>query len=430
MALPLDCRLGRYEARLTLMLLGGLLLRIAVFLWIPTQPVSDFGGYFMRAKSLALVGRDEVRPGLRDSSHPPAYPILLAAVLRLAPSADDLLAAKSANAALAIAAALLGADLARRLWGDEAGLWTAALLSFFPRSILMADLIASENLFAPLFLLFLLLASRRWTGAPSFRLAVLTGASVGLLTLTRSVAYLLPVVWLAGFLGGAPERRRVVAELALLLAVEHAILLPYAIHNQQSIGRFTFFSTVGGEGLFVGNNPRATGDWYPWIEDLERLHPGVSARGALAIDDAARQEAIRWIRANPVRAAALYVRKLRLILTDDAFVAGFTILGERVLPGFHLLKAHPRAVRLGLRAAGLLLALTGLGGFVILVRRAREGSAVDRTLAAGFAAAALYVPVVSAVIAVNGRYRWPSEDVIMPLAGLWLSRKESKRGQS
>ncbi len=290
----------------------------------------------------------------------------------------------------------------------------------------MTDLIASENLFAPLLLLFLLLAARRWTGAPSFRLAALAGASVGLLTLTRSVAYLLPLVWLAGLLGGAPQRRRVVAELALLLAVEHAILLPYAIHNRQSIGRFTFFSTVGGEGLFVGNNPRATGDWYPWIDDLERLHPGVSARGALAIDDAARQEATRWIRANPGRAAALYVRKLRLILTDDSFVAGFTVLGERVLPGSHPLKAHPRAVRLGLRAAGLLLALAGLGGFVILVRRAREGSAVDRALAAGFAAAALYVPVVSAVIAVNGRYRWPSEDVIMPLAGMWLAR----RGQS
>ncbi len=73
----------------------------------------------------------------------------------------------------------------------------------------------------------------------------------------------------------------------------------------------------------------------------------------------------------------------------------------------------------------MLLALCALGGFVLLVRRARKGSIVDRTLAAGFVAAALYVPIVSAAIAVNGRYRWPVEDAITPLAGLFLSKGAS-----
>ena len=422
----------RYAARLSLILVGGVLLRLGVFVWIPTQPVSDFLGYFKRAQSLAVVGRDEIRPGLQDASHPPAYPVLLSAAMLVAPSADHLLAAKCANAGLAIAAALLGAALSRRLWGDSAGLWTAALLSFFPRSILMSDLVASENLFTALLLLFLLLSARRWATAPALGLAAAAGATIGLLTLTRSVAYFLPLVWLAGTLAGARRPwRKVVAELALLLIVEHAVLLRYAIHNARSIGRFTFLSTVGGVGLFIGNNPRATGDWYEWAEDLERLHPGVGARGALAVDDAAKQEAVQWIRANPGRAAVLYLRKLRIILTDDGFVAGFAIFGEGispphppadVLPGSHPLKSHPRAVRLGLRAAGLLLALSALGGFVVLLQRARSGSIVDRALAVGFAAAALYVPLVSAAIAVNGRYRWPSEDVIMPLAGMWLAR--------
>ena len=75
-----------------------------------------------------------------------------------------------------------------------------------------------------------------------------------------------------------------------------------------------------------------------------------------------------------------------------------------------------------MRAAGLLLAATALCGFLVIVRRARQGSIGDRALAAGFAAAALYVPLVSAAIAVNGRYRWPTEDVIMPVAGMALDR--------
>jgi hypothetical protein len=421
----------RYATRLGVILLAGLLLRMVVAVWIPAQPVSDFLGYFKRAQSLAHFGRDEIRPGAPDASHPPAYPLLLSTALAAAPPSAGLLAAKAVNAGLALLAAALGATLARRLFGGAAGLWTAALLSFFPRSVLMSDLVASENLFTPMLLLFLILATRRWTSLPSLGLAAAAGISIGLLTLTRSVAYFLPLVWLAGVLTGRRPSRRVAAELAILLVALHAVLLPWALHNARAIGRFTFLSTVGGVGLFIGNNPRATGEWYEWAEDLERLHPGVGARGALAVDDAARQEALGWIRANPERAAALYLRKLRIILTDDGFVAGFAIFGRGispphppadVLPGPHPLKSHPRAVRLALRAAGLLLALAALGGLLVLLRRARAGSIGDRALAVGFAAAALYVPLVSAAIAVNGRYRWPSEDVVMPLAGMWLAR--------
>ena len=74
----------------------------------------------------------------------------------------------------------------------------------------------------------------------------------------------------------------------------------------------------------------------------------------------------------------------------------------------------------------MLLAAAALGGFWLLVRAARKGSLRDRTLAAGFLAAALYVPLFSAVMAVNGRYRWAAEDVIAPVAGLFLSRLGSR----
>lgn len=420
-----------YGRKLAGILAAGVLARLLVVLAIPTRPVSDFWGYFLSAQSLASSGRYEIVPNEPIGGHPPAYPLLLSVALRAAPPGRELLAAKLANLLLAAAAGWIGAALARRLWGETAGLWTAAWVAFFPRSLLMADLIASENLFAPLLLLFVLLIACSWTKPRSAALAVAIGVVAGSLALTRSVAYVLPLVWLLGALVARRPARVWVVELLLLLAAEHSVLLPWAIRNERALGRFTFLSTLGGAGLFIGNNAHATGEWYPWAGDLERLRPGIHAHGAVAVDDAARQEAWWWIREHPGKAARLYVRKLEIIMADDSIVAGFAIFGESVsppfppgpvLPGPHPLKAHARLVRSVLRLSGLLLAVCALGGFLVLLRRAREGSVLDRALAVTFAAAALSVPLLSAAIAVNGRYRWPSEDTIMPLAGFFLAR--------
>jgi hypothetical protein len=195
-------------------------------------------------------------------------------------------------------------------------------------------------------------------------------------------------------------------------------------------------------GIYLGNSDDATGQWRPWAEELERLHPGVFARGLVAIDDAAWEDARRWILAHPGRAARLYLKKLRIIASDDAFAAAFAIFAEGipapvepkpVLPGAHPLKEHPGSVRAVLRISGLLLGVCALGGFVLLWRSAREGSTIDRALAVGFLAAALCIPLVSAAMAVNGRYRWAAEDAIAPVAGLFLAylgRRERARSRN
>jgi hypothetical protein len=422
-----------YRISLGAIVAAGVVLRLGLAVAIPTRPISDFAEYFATARSLVGVGRYEMSPGTPNGNHPPAYALLLADAIRVAPPGAELLAAKSLNAALSALAVLLGAAFARRLAGPAAGLWAAFWTAFFPRSLLSSGLVASENLFAPLLLLFLLLCSASWTSARRPSVAAAIGLVVGALALTRSVAYLLPVVWLLGALAARRPARTWAAELLLILAVQHALMLPWALRNARTFGRFTFLNQVGGIGLFIGNNPNADGHWYPWADDLERLRPGVHARGLVAVDAAAREEAWTWIRTNPGRAAALYAHKLRLILTDDSDAANFAILvdaaspsGERVvaLPGPHPLKDHAAALRRILRVAGLLLAAAGLGGWILLARRALAGSRPAAALAAGLAAAVLYVPVLSAAIAVSGRYRWPAEDALMPLAGIfcaWLS---------
>jgi 4-amino-4-deoxy-L-arabinose transferase-like glycosyltransferase len=420
----------RFRTRLVAILAAGVLVRVWAILAIPTRPVSDFFGYFEVAKNLAATGRYETEPGVPDGRRSPAYPVLLSFAWRAEPG-EALLAAKLLNVGLFALAGLAGAVLSRRLWGETAGLWTAAILAFLPRSILMTDLLAAENLLAPLLLAFLLLCAASWTSGESIARAAGLGALAGLLCLTRAVLYFVPLVWLAGALTGRLGTKRIVRELLVMLVVVHAVMLPWAIRNARTLSRFTPFNLVGGVGIFIANNPNATGQWYPWSDDLERLRPGVFARGAAATDDAAREEAGRWIRDHPGAALRGYLRRLGIILKDDAFAAEFAIFAKEipqqggpvaVLPEGHPLERHRPLVRLVLRISGALLAVAALGGFWLLVRGARKGSLRDRALTVGFLAAALYVPLLSAAMAVNGRYRWAAEDVIAPLAGLFLAR--------
>jgi len=423
-----------YGPALIAIVASAILLRIAVAAAVPSRPVSDFWEYFSAARNLAASGRYEAVPGVPVGGHPPAYPLLLSAAFRAVPPDWDLAAAKIVNALLAAGTALAAAGLARRFWGDAAGLWTAAWLSFLPRSLLMSDLVASENLFEPLLLLFLLLAAISWTRPASLALAAAIGAVAGFLTLTRSVGYLLPLVWLFGAAIARRPWRRVAGELLVILALEHAVLIPWGIRNARVLGRFTLFNDVGGVGLFIGNNEHATGDWYDWTADLEGLRPGVFSQGPLAVDDAAREEARKWIRAHPGATLRLYGHKLYIVAKDDCVAAAFAIYAEGIRPpdppadalaGLHALKRHRRAVCGVLRTTGLLLAAAAMGGVIILFLG--RASTTDRLVAAGILAAALYVPVLSSAIAVNGRYRWPSEDAVAPLAGLCLAGLTSRR---
>lgn len=400
-------------------------------LWIPTQPVSDFRDYFQRAVSLRETGAYSPDPAVPDAAYPPAYPLFLLLALSFPSGTDPLLAAKIANCLLGAAAIVIGGHLGRALGGDRAGLAAAVVFALNPRSLLMTGFLASENLFSPLLLLFVCLAVRAASAPPSPGRTLGAGIVVGLLALTRSVAYGIGIVWaLAGVAARRPPRR-IAMELVVLLVVQHAVMLPWALRNRRELGGFTLLTSTGGIGLFAGNNPAATGDWYPWQADLERLRPGVSAGSPVEVDRAARAEAIEWIRANPGRAAALYLARLRLILVQDHLAADWAIFAEKVpppepglsvLPGPHPLKGHRAAVTLLLRIAGLLLALAACGGLVVL-RKKRV--ARDAPVAAGLVAivaAAAYLLFVSALFASNGRYRWPLEDLAVPLAAVLIAR--------
>lgn len=229
---------GAMTRRIVIVAAVGFLLRVAVTLTLPARPFSDFQMYFAMAESLADSGSLRwVLP-----MHPPGYPAVLAPVFLLTPGIDRLLVTKLINCLLGLATVLLGAGLARRLWGENAALVAATVFAFAPRQLLMPSLVASENLFTPLLFVFVGLA------------------------LTRTVAYFAGVVWLAAALAGGRKWRDLAREFALVLLVQHAVMLPWALSNLKHHGRFSFLTCSSGIGLFIGNNDNATGLWYPeWM---------------------------------------------------------------------------------------------------------------------------------------------------------------------
>src|SRR5688572_33218417 len=82
-ALPPRPQVSRFGKRLALIAAGGLLARVLLVLWIPTQPVSDFRDYFQRAVALRETGSYSPAPERPDAPYPPAFPLFLLLALSL-----------------------------------------------------------------------------------------------------------------------------------------------------------------------------------------------------------------------------------------------------------------------------------------------------------------------------------------------------------
>lgn len=419
----------RFRLSLLVVVLLAAGLRTATVLWIPTQPVSDGWSYFQRASNLVDSGRYEAIPGRPDATFPPGYPLVLAASFLF--SADRLISAKVTNVLLGAASVWLVGLLGRRLLDEKVGLISAAILALMPRSVLMPTLIRSENLFVPLLLLWLLLAFEAGESQRPWRVSLGAGALLGCLTLVRTVAYALPMVWPIALLPRRQGKLKTAAHLVLVLVVQHAVLTPWALHNRSALGEPVLLSTVGGIDLLMGNNPNATGGWYPSAEYMRDIDPLFDERDIVDQDRRAKQAALEWIGAHPGSALRLYFEKWRLMFADDRYAGDFAIFvanisppwpPEDALPGPHVLKDHESAVIGVLNGSyGMLTALEILGVLVVFGTRWKESSPLGRTRFSLLLGTALYFPAVSAAFLALTRLRWPTTDALIPLAALFLA---------
>jgi 4-amino-4-deoxy-L-arabinose transferase-like glycosyltransferase len=285
-------------------MLGLSLARGHGYRWYQREYVERIEGYIDSNYAIDLRPEDVPQDGYPTVFRAPGYPALLAVIYRLAGEADRLAAARLVQSALGALLAPLTALLAWRL-GLRARpqLAAAVMVALYPILWMYPIGLGSENLFFLLTLagviLLLWAADDRRPGAAAVAGAVLAAAALtrGILTLFLVFACL----WLARRAGWRPA-------LALALTAA-ALILPWAVRNSRVIGRPAFIENSLGYNLFVGYHPAGDGGF---VADVALIPTRFMDDGQR--DRWAAQQALGFIRDDPLRALELSPRRLAYLL--------------------------------------------------------------------------------------------------------------------
>ncbi|MDH4034677.1 MAG: glycosyltransferase family 39 protein, partial [candidate division Zixibacteria bacterium] len=319
---------------LTIVLSAGLILRVLVILCMEIPLYIDYQGYDELAWTWVQQG------GYYNGEHltgyyPVGYPFFLSRLYYLFGHAP--LAGVLANIFLSLCIGWLSYRIAGRIFGEKTGRWCLLIMMFFPSQILFVNLLASEMLFTPLFLLSLLMfipadargiqgwfkggvmrphvtpalqsegrqASRLTAPLPQRRLTrsmgdyllpIAGGVLLGLATLTRALTQVYWLVLLPLFFLQSGSLKKAATQTVLVLAALALVVTPWIVRNHQAVGRARV-STNGGINFMIGNNP---GSGMGWIEvDSVEFNTHDATREAY-IDSVGWRRGWAFIRQDPV----------------------------------------------------------------------------------------------------------------------------------
>lgn len=371
-------------------------LRLGWLVTIPTQPVTDFDWYVLRAVAIAR-GEGYSVNGIPTAYWPVGYSGALSLIFRF--TGESIPVAKALNLLLILLSLGLSARLAARLFRRaDVGILTAALLSLHPAWIAYTGILASEPLYTALTLsAFLALDHLRRNPSPSPSLW--SGLLIGLATLVRPQAILLALL--------APLAQRSRPHLGWFIAALTLALLPWHVRNQLTFGQFVFVSTNGGDNLLI--SAKGTGRYTPPLgllpADLTETEPQRDKR--------ARSIALETIRTNPAAWFALAPEKLNqsfLSGTDSPYWAFQIERGRLIDPGRTPYRPHFLAFRTYSTAfPRVFLVLSGLGLLILLARRQTAGLALPLTVIA-------YTAGLAILFFGNPRFGFPAHPFIAMIA--------------
>jgi 4-amino-4-deoxy-L-arabinose transferase-like glycosyltransferase len=334
------------------------------------------------------------------ASHPPLYPLILAAPAKLGVRGLD---AQRMVGVLAGTLTVVAVGLmARRVGGRRAGFVAAGLCAVYPAFVAADGAIMSESLFGCL-VAFALLQTLVLLSRPSLRGTALLGLLVGLAALTRSEGLLLiPLLAIPLVLAAPAQGIRLVATMAGVAVIA---ISPWVIRNWHVFDQFVY-STNDGNTLAGAN--------------CDRTYHGASIGGFLFdCIVAVRQPktANEAVRSKRLRTAGIDYAKAhagRAVLVGAVRFArlwGFYAPADQ----FHLTGRDVNVQRIGvfLYYAVLVAAIVGA---VVLVRRG-----------AMLPLAVLLVPIVLASLTAITTYgllrvRHIAEISLIVLAGVALSK--------
>ncbi|MCH7627200.1 MAG: glycosyltransferase family 39 protein [Proteobacteria bacterium] len=397
-------------------------LRLAAMSFVVT-PTSDADFYYSRAVSLAAGLGYLANDGHATAYWPPGWPMALAVAFRLAGA--SIWTVGLLNLASALLSGWLLLDLARKVTGSESAARLALLgYALYPNAALYVPLALTE-----VFYTLLLLASCWLLVRSGWGWTLLAGLVLGLATLVKAqTLVVVPLLLGIALLREGDALRRLPA-LALrgatVLALAGLVVLPWSLRNERALGHFVAVSTNGGITLLTGNNDSAQGGFTP--ED-----PVVKALDArrdlseLAYDAEARRLGVAWIKAHPMRFAALMPRKLfKLWGPDGEGVWAYEIGARHYRPEpFLLIRAANQALYWAVLAlATLAVPLT------LRARRRAALRAIDWWLLPY--AMAAYPSAICVVFSGQSRFHFPAMPFLFMAAAsalvFWMEGRAARR---
>lgn len=271
-------------------------LRIAIAEMVDGRiPLGDARNYVILGQHLlegrGLVIFDKYMGIDTRALYPPLYAILLAAWGAGAGFSTASLTVLATLVDLATAAAMIA--LARALGNARAGIAAGWLYLVWPSVLLSVPLAQKEGVCA----LLAVLLALQWVSAaqgakPGWRTAAGLGLTAGSLALTQpgeaplAVLFGLVAATMCGW------RPMIAVGLRAALVAIAAVLMPWWIRNAVVLGSFVPLTSAGGYGLWIGNNPDATGHWMP-------PPPQLYGMPEIAFGKAATALALDWIVHHP-----------------------------------------------------------------------------------------------------------------------------------
>lgn len=334
------------------------LVYVVTVIGLNSPPTYDGIGYDLLAVNLLATGTYGVeRP---TAFRPPGYPLFLAGMYAL--FGHHFAAVRLVQVGLDVLTCSLLYTVGSRLFNRAVGFLAALGLSLHPLQIYMVGEFYAETLSFLFQAVSLFLATeiilRESRPIPS----LLLGASLAATALTRPTAMMwIPLMLLWPICLPQPWhiRWRCVAFLVVGLAL---LFAPWVVRNYLVFGEFIPVASLGGVGIWAGNNPLSAGggmlpDERTWGEGAPEW--GWAGWEGLSEAESSRRFAERglaWIRQNPLAFVLLVPRKLLRLWSPTSFGVQFS---RQASPLLTALALPPYLLFLALAFMGMVLSRKG-----------------------------------------------------------------------
>ncbi len=291
--------------------------RLACIVAFGQEPVNDHR--YAHEAALRILNNEGYGP---SAYYPPGMAFWLAGVYAL--FGPSVRAAQLVNCLIGAGLAALTYGVGRRVGSEAVGRAAGATIAFFPSLALYATTIGYDPLLALIFLTCVWLLLRRHPEHHHWTNTVAIGLLSGLGLYLKPIGLFLPGLYLATYLAYGLRLQQALLRAALIGALMLAVISPWTVRNYRLFHEIIPVTTSGGVGLWIANNPDATGLSLP-------IPPFPADVNEYQRDRILWQKGWDYIRNDPLRFVAIQLPKAAYLWGTSSTVMA-TVSADRLPP--------------------------------------------------------------------------------------------------